>query len=390
MRGDYVRIGIASLCLIGVPASIVTAQKTDVDLVASDGVKLKASYFPANTPGPGILLLHMCGGATRTSWDSLASLLAAKGFHVLTLDYRGFGESGDERFEGLGPENRRTAQGKWPGDIDVAFNYLMAQPGVDRRWIGAGGASCGVGNSIGLALRHPEVKALVFLSGGVSQAGLDYIRQSQWLPLFLAASEDDSGFVPYMRWLSQFSRNPQNVLLEYKNAGHGTDMFSKEEDLESTIVEYFRRAIGDARSASLASAAADAVSNQQVEFWSVLTGPDGAAKGLQILREARRLDPKVILLPELASVLLGYDHLQAGNADAAIGVLQIGLEEYPSSLDIHYSLAAAYVQAGDRGRALEYSEKTLRLLEKDETMSSEEKESIQRRVRQRLDQLKAK
>ncbi len=390
MQANWLRFVIASMTLIGMSASTGAAQKTDIDLVARDGTTLKASYFPGARQGPGILLLHMCGGATRTSWDSLASKLAARGFHALTLDYRGFGESGGERFEGLDPEKARAVQAEWPGDIDAAFNYLVSQPGVDRRWIGAAGASCGVESALKLVLRHPEVKALVFLSGGVSQAGLDFIRQSQWLPLFLAASEDDSGFVPYMRWLSQFSQNPRNMLVEYKNAGHGTDMFSTEKDLEPMIVEYFGRALGDAPSENPASAAAGAQSNQQVELWCVLTGPDGAAKGLHAFREARKRDPSVILLPELASVLLSNDHLRAGNAQEAIGVLQIGLEEYPTSLDIHYTLAAAYVEAGDRAKAIEYSEKTLQLVEKDKTMSSEEREWIQQRLKRRLEQVKAK
>jgi len=54
---------------------------------------------------------------------------------------------------------------KWPGDVHVAYSYLVSQPGVDAHIVGAGGASCGVNQAIHLAIRHPEVKSLVLLSG---------------------------------------------------------------------------------------------------------------------------------------------------------------------------------------------------------------------------------
>ena len=64
-----------------------------VDLKAADGTILKASYFAAARPGPGVLLLHQ-SNRTRDSWDGVAGQLAAAGINTLTLDMRGFGESG--------------------------------------------------------------------------------------------------------------------------------------------------------------------------------------------------------------------------------------------------------------------------------------------------------
>jgi uncharacterized damage-inducible protein DinB len=64
-----------------------------IALKASDGTILKASYFAAAKPGPGVLLLHQ-GNRTRQSWDDLAARLAAAGINTLTFDMRGYGESG--------------------------------------------------------------------------------------------------------------------------------------------------------------------------------------------------------------------------------------------------------------------------------------------------------
>src|SRR5215472_13245643 len=145
------------------------------DLTATDGTKLKVSYFAADKPGPGVLLLHQCNRQRRI-WDGLALQLVASGINVLTLDLRGFGESGGDPLPKLTPQEAQAQQAKWPGDIDVAFQYLTSQPGVKRDVIGVGGASCGVNNSVQTARRHPEVKSLVLLSGTTDFNGREFLR----------------------------------------------------------------------------------------------------------------------------------------------------------------------------------------------------------------------
>jgi predicted alpha/beta hydrolase len=133
-----------------------------VDLKASDGTLLKASYFAAAKPGPGVLLLHQ-SNRTRKSWDDLAGQLAAAGIHALTLDMRGFGESGGTP--------RRYDRSTAATDSDTALQYLNSQPGVKRDVIGVGGAGwLGVLGSVDVARQHTaEVKSLVLLSGETLQ-----------------------------------------------------------------------------------------------------------------------------------------------------------------------------------------------------------------------------
>ena len=73
----------------------------DVTISAADGTRLKATYYAAARPGPAVLLLHMCN-TTRKSWEPLGPQLAAAGIHALSVDYRGFGESGGDRFDPRG------------------------------------------------------------------------------------------------------------------------------------------------------------------------------------------------------------------------------------------------------------------------------------------------
>src|SRR5262249_7776408 len=141
-----------------------SASEQSVDLQASDGAKLKATYFAAAKPGPGVLLLHQCN-RQRKVWDGLARQLTYAGINVLTFVLRGFGESEGERFDKLPQPAAQAQRAKWPDDIDVAFRYLTSQRNVTKNMIGAGGASCGVDNAIQTARRHPEVRSLVLLSG---------------------------------------------------------------------------------------------------------------------------------------------------------------------------------------------------------------------------------
>src|SRR5438876_9970184 len=156
-----------------------------VDLKASDGAILKATYFAASKPGPGVLLFHQ-SNRTRKEWADLAGQLAAAGINTLTFDVRGHGETGGQESHG---EARKK---QWPLDLDAAFQYLISQPGVKRDVIGIGGAGViGVENSVEAARRHrAEVKSLVLLSGETES--LDFLRQASQLPeLFVVADNDE-------------------------------------------------------------------------------------------------------------------------------------------------------------------------------------------------------
>src|ERR1700683_1731642 len=130
-----------------------------VALKAAGGTILRASYFAAAKPGPGVLLLHQ-GNRTRQSWDDEAGQLAAAGINTLTLDMRGFGESGGEHQRW--PREDSPVKKTWADDIDTAWQYLVSQPGVNRHIIGLGGAGLvGVDNAVLTARRHAtEVRSL--------------------------------------------------------------------------------------------------------------------------------------------------------------------------------------------------------------------------------------
>ena len=75
------------------------------------------------------------------------------------------------RASASGTDQQSIIDSNWPGDVDAALAWLSSQPGVDKTRIGATGASCGVNQAVQLAKRHPEVKTVVLLSGGVNEGG---------------------------------------------------------------------------------------------------------------------------------------------------------------------------------------------------------------------------
>jgi len=136
-----------------------------VDLKASDGTLLRASYFAAAKPGPGVLLLHQ-GNRTRHSWDDLAEQLAAAGINTLTLDMRGYGESGGKHQNW--PRGDSPVKKIWADDIDAAWKYLTSQPGVNGDVIGLGTAQLA-------DARHRDPKAQLFPEVVVTIMGYNHM-----------------------------------------------------------------------------------------------------------------------------------------------------------------------------------------------------------------------
>ncbi|MCL4523267.1 MAG: prolyl oligopeptidase family serine peptidase, partial [Acidobacteria bacterium] len=278
---------------------------------------------------------------------------------------------------------------QWPGDIDAAFNFLLAQRGVDKNRIGAAGASCGVNQSIQLALLHPQVKSLVLLSGNTDTAGRQFLRTADGLPIFAAASDDDFNAVPLMRWILAFSHNPQNKFAQFKAAGHGTEMFAVEKGLEPMIVEWFDKTLRNAPAKMPAASTSARKPSPQEEFWSLLEESGGAARAMQYYEETKKRDPNMVLFPEFAVNALGYERLQAAKAAEAVEIFKINVAAYPASPNVYDSLGDAYVAAGKRELAIETSRKTIQMLESTPNLDAEFRKLLRESAEGKLRQLGA-
>jgi dienelactone hydrolase len=375
-----------STFVAAVPPLPLAAQRV-VDLTAADGTKLKATYFSADKPGPGVLLLHQCN-RQRKIWDGLAQQLAAAGINVLTLDYRGFGESGGIAVDKATPQQAQEAQAKWPSDIDLALQYLQAQRDVKRDIIGVGGASCGVNNSVQAARRHPEVKSLVLLSGNTDLNGRNFLREDKNLPVFFAYADDDE-FKPSItaiQWLYAITADPSKRLVQYPNGGHGADMFRLHPDLPNQIVDWYTTTlISTPGKAPVSKERAEVPAN--VSILDTIDQPGGALKVEEKLTEARKRDPSATLVDEATVNFVGYEHMQAGDLKNAIEIFELNVMAFPNSPNVYDSLGDAYVADGQKQLALKNARKALELLASDTTDDPQRKDAIKASAEQKLKQL---
>jgi dienelactone hydrolase len=386
LRNRQIRlVGLLGLLTLTVTCAAQQAPAPRVvDLTATDGTKLKATYFSAGKPGPGVLLLHQCN-LQRKGWDGLATQLAAAGISVLTLDYRGYGES-----EGKAPKDLPPAEGatvlneKWPADVDVAYSYLVSQPGVDSRVAGAGGASCGVNLAIHLALRHPEVKSLVLLSGNADRESRAFLSASEKMPVLLAAADDDAGAVELMEWLYSLSTNPGSKFLEYPNGGHGVHIFAAHKDLPASITDWYAQTLVK----TPGSAPVNPVRRgEPPSILKVIDAPGGVEKAADQLAAARKKDPKAKLWDEGLVNVIGYEHLQEGDNKGAIAILKLNVSAFPDSANVYDSLSDAYLADGQKDLARENAKKALQLLPTDSSSSEQYRQGIKENAENKLKQL---
>jgi dienelactone hydrolase len=383
------------LCVFSLIFSVVASASAppaprNVNLTAPDGTKLKATFFSAGEkPGPGVLLLHQCN-QQRKNWDDLAAHLAAAGINVLTLDFRGFGESGGTAFSKLsGPEAGKLINEKFPGDVDVAFQYLVKRPGVTKDVIGAGGASCGVNQSIQLARRHPEVKSLVLLSGNTDKDGRVFLRKSDGLPLFISAADDDGATVELMEWLYSISPNTGNKFAHYTAGGHGTEMLAAHKELADMIVDWFVTTLIKTPGSAPATRAS-ASPSRAPSILEIIDSPGGAGKVAEILASSRQNGSNSVPFSEGITNVLGYEHLTASDTKGAIEIMKLNVMGYPDSPNVYDSLADAYLADGQKELAKVNAQKALELLATDKTDPEARRQGIKESAEQKLKQLSEK
>jgi dienelactone hydrolase len=361
----------------------------DVDIPAPDGINLKATYFAAGKPGPAVLLLHMCN-TDRTSWAPVARQLAQAGISALTLDYRGYGQSGGDRFDTLTPLDRqKIIIEKWPGDVDAAFAFLRTQAGGDNVRMGAGGGSCGVNQAVQVAKRHPEVISLVLLAGPTSREGRAFLRHSTWLPVFASAAADDEfdrDAPQSMRWLTELSGNPRNRFVGFPDGKHGTEIFGPHPELVREIADWYVETLVTAPADR--KAAVEPRKTPASEFWAALDESGATDRAVQLFHETRQRDQRAFLFPEAAMNEAAYEYLQKGRTKDAIALFKLNTEAYPTSANAQDSLGDGYLANGQKDLALAASQKALELLPAD-VGNPQFKDAVRKSAEQKIEKIKS-
>ena len=156
-----------------VPPGLVLDGGSAVTVRTEDGVDLHAWFAPATAPGTGATVLVLPGNAgSRAARVPLARALAARGFDVLLLDYRGYGGNpGSPTEAGLAADAR------------AAHGHLVEERGVDPARLFLFGESLGAAVAARLAVERP-VGGLVLRSPFTSLAAVG-AEHYPFLPLRL-------------------------------------------------------------------------------------------------------------------------------------------------------------------------------------------------------------
>lgn len=106
-----------------------------------------------------------------------------------------------------------------------------------------------------------------------------------------------------------------------------------------------------------------------------------------MLVDARKRDAKASLFDEATVNFIGYEHMQAGDLNGAIGIFKLNVMAFPNSPNVCDSLSDAYVADGQRELAQENARKALELLPTDTTDDQQPKDAIKASAEQKLQQL---
>ena len=220
---------------------------TSLPLEMRDGVTLDATYFAGSQPGPGLLFLNMCDPSRdQKEWNGVATALADKGYHILTFDYRGFGQSGGEM-----PTNLRSIaeampywREHWMSDVQKAHDTLVSQEGVNPENMGIAGASCGVFMGLEFAIANRNIRSLVFLGGPTEKSQRDRFTDMSAVPVLLISGDERGpnearGTLEWSDEVFAVSNHPDSRILKYKTVTHGTKIFEHHPATEQMVVDWF-------------------------------------------------------------------------------------------------------------------------------------------------------
>ena len=253
MESGFIRtaafIGFAFLCWVLSDTIGVRAAARRITIRTEDGITLSGMYYEASRPsassgrlepaggrrpGPGIVLLHMLG-RTHEDWDRAGSRLADAGFAVVAIDFRGHGASG-------GQASEVAAMGL---DVRAAKGFLRERPEVAGTILGEAGASIGANLAVLDAADDPGVRSIALLSPGLDYRGLRIepaMKKFGPRAALLVSSTKDPYSWRSVRQLALIGPGSREVRLS-ESIAHGTTLLSRDGDLISALVDWFRRTL---------------------------------------------------------------------------------------------------------------------------------------------------
>jgi pimeloyl-ACP methyl ester carboxylesterase len=193
------------------PPSIQAVEPETVELQTADGLTIVTSAYGPADAERGIVMGHQVNGS-RPQWERMSQELAARGYRVLAIDFRGFGDSDDGEIRDLHL------------DLAAAVAHLR-QHGVQG--VAVAGASMGAAAAARMA-QDVDIEALLLFS---SPLDFDRLRSTaddlavMEMPKLFVCAEGDPGAYQAMRDLFEAAAEPKQQLW-LSGDNHGTELFA--------------------------------------------------------------------------------------------------------------------------------------------------------------------
>ncbi|MEO6587709.1 MAG: alpha/beta fold hydrolase [Pyrinomonadaceae bacterium] len=234
--------------------NVNAANQTNAEIPAPQNIKFESAdkveivgtfYESPKANSPAVLMLHQFG-SNRKSFDEYAKYLQSKGFGILAIDGRGFGES-KQTTDGktVAPGTSADIVVGMKADVANAFDFLAKQKNIDAARIGIVGASYGSSLALIYAAENKQVKAAALLSPGINYFDnlptMPAIKNYGDRPLLLVAAEDDAESAEAVGKLKEAGANEKYETQIYEQGGHGTDIFKANVGLDGLLEQFLMK-----------------------------------------------------------------------------------------------------------------------------------------------------
>lgn len=217
-----------------------------IKFTSADNLEIVGTFYESpKANSPAVLLLHQWG-SSRKSYENFAKRLQTKGFGVLAIDGRGFGESVKTTDgKSVGTDRGDETMNGMKADVDSAFQFLTKQKNVDANRIGIVGASYGSSLAMIYGAENKQVKAVALLSPGLNYFGNlpieDAVKNFGERSVLLVAAEDDKESVETVKKLKQVNEKSETQI--YPKGGHGTNLFVAKVGLEDLLDDFLTKSL---------------------------------------------------------------------------------------------------------------------------------------------------
>lgn len=205
-------IAILAVLFVSNPA---TAQKT-VSFPTEDGGVVFADIYGV---GDRAVVLAHGGSFNKESWAKQAQTLAAAGFQVMALDFRGYGKS-------TGPGQSDPMDAPLKFDVLAAVCYLR-KAGAKSLSVVGGSMGGGAAGDASIASQPGEIDRVVFL-GAAPNGPADKLKSAS---LFIVARDDANAGGPRLPGIrTQYEEAPQpKELIVLDGSAHAQYLFQTDQ-----------------------------------------------------------------------------------------------------------------------------------------------------------------